>query len=27
MENEKVEEQMNLGDKEMLGIDEIWAYY
>jgi len=27
MENEEVEEEMNLGDKKMLGIDEIWAYY
>jgi len=27
MENEKVEEEMNLGDKKMLRVDEIWAYY
>jgi len=27
MENEEVEEEMDLGDKKMLGIDEIWAYY
>jgi len=27
MENEQVEEEMNLGDKKMLGIDEILAYY
>jgi hypothetical protein len=25
--NEQVEEGMNLGDKKMVGIDEIWAYY
>jgi len=27
MENEQVEEEMNLGDKKMLGLDEIWNYY
>ena len=27
IENEQVEEQMNLGDMKMLGVDEIWAYY
>jgi len=27
MENEQVEEEMNLRDKKVLGVDEIWAYY
>jgi len=27
MENEQEEEEMNLGDKKMVGIYEIWAYY
>ena len=27
MENEQVEEEMNVGDKKMLGLDEIWNYY
>jgi len=27
MENEQVEEGMKLGDKKMVGIDEIWVYY
>jgi len=27
MENEQVEEEMNVGDKKMLGLDEIWDYY
>jgi hypothetical protein len=27
MENEQVEEEMKLGDKKMVGIDETWAYY
>ena len=27
MENEQEEEELNLGDKKMVGIYEIWAYY
>jgi hypothetical protein len=27
MENQQLEEQTNLGDKKMLGIDEILAFY
>jgi hypothetical protein len=27
MENKQVEEEINLGDKKIVRIDEIWAYY
>jgi hypothetical protein len=27
VEKEQEEEEMNLDDKKMVGIDEIWAYY